>query len=158
MKAEHNRFMGIALKEASKNLVSVQGFPFGACIVRNGKVVCVARNTVLKNKDATCHAEINAIRAASKKLKRRHLWDCVIYSTAEPCPMCFAAIHWARIQKIVLGATIRDSEKAGFDELLVSDRRLNRAARKKIRIVSGVMAKECKALLEEWTEKKKPVY
>ena len=158
MKAEHNRFMGIALKEARKNLVSVQGGPFGACIVRKGKVVCVARSTVWESRDATCHAEVNAIRAASRKLKRWLLDDCVVYSTTEPCPMCFSAIHWAGIKKIVFGASVLDAKMAGFNELLVSNREMNSFAKKKISLVSGVMAEECRALLKEWAEGKKPVY
>ena len=150
--------MGLALKEARKNLVSVQGGPFGACIVRKGKVVCVARSTVWKSRDATCHAEVNAIRAASRKLKRWLLDDCVVYSTTEPCPMCFSAIHWAGIKKIVFGASVRDAKMTGFNELLISNREMNSFAKKKISIVSGVMAKECRALLKEWAEKEKPVY
>jgi len=150
--------MGLALGEARKSLVSLEGFPFGACIVKKGSVVCVERNTVLKENDATCHAEINAIRKACRKLKARCLDDCAIYSTTEPCPMCFSAIHWAGIKKIVFGAEIRDSEKAGFDELPVSDRKMNSFARKKISIVSGVMARECRALLREWAERGGPTH
>ena len=96
----HEKYMWIAVCEARKNLCKVCGGPFGACIVKGGKVIAGARNTVLKN-DASCHAEINAIRLASKKLKTHDLSGCRIYSTTEPCPMCFSAIHWARIGSII---------------------------------------------------------
>ncbi|MDD8016577.1 MAG: nucleoside deaminase, partial [Acidobacteriota bacterium] len=88
--------MRLALREARKNLRTLAGGPFGACIVKDGRVVATARNTVLKN-DSTAHAEVNAIRKACRKLDTFDLSGCEIYSTAEPCPMCFSAIHWARI-------------------------------------------------------------
>ena len=89
-------FMRKAIAEARKNLLRPQGGPFGACIVKDGRVLAAARNTVLKD-DATSHAEVNAIRLASRKLGTFDLTGCEIYSTTEPCPMCFGAIHWARI-------------------------------------------------------------
>ena len=81
-------FMDKAIKEARKNLKTFDGGPFGACIVKGDRIIAVARNTVLKD-DATCHAEVNAIRMASKKLGTFDLSGCDIYSTTEPCPMCF---------------------------------------------------------------------
>ena len=94
------KFMRLAIQEARKNLKLTEGGPFGACIVKNGSVLAVARNTVLKN-DATCHAEMNAIRIASGKTETFDLSGSVIYSTSEPCLMCFGALHWARIGPIV---------------------------------------------------------
>jgi len=94
-------YMLLAIAKARKNFKSLAGGPFGACIVRHGKLLSVARNTVLKE-DATCHAEINAIRQASKKLKSFDLSGCVVYSTTEPCPMCFSAIHWARMTQLFM--------------------------------------------------------
>jgi guanine deaminase len=94
-----------AIREARKNLVRPDGGPFGACIVKDGRIVAAARNTVLRN-DATCHAEVNAIRKASKKLGTFDLTGCEIYSTTEPCPMCFGAIHWARIGTVHYSAGI----------------------------------------------------
>ncbi|MDD4352399.1 MAG: nucleoside deaminase, partial [Candidatus Gracilibacteria bacterium] len=94
--------MQLAIAEAAKNFTDLQGGPFGACLVKEGQVFALARNTVLRS-DATCHAEINAIRAASQKLGTYDLTGCEIYSTTEPCPMCFAAIHWAKIGKIYYG-------------------------------------------------------
>lgn len=142
--------MKLAVREARKNIRTMSGGPFGACIVKNGRVIAVARNTVLKN-DATCHAEINAIRAASKKLKTYDLSGCVIYSTTEPCPMCFAAIHWARIKRIIYGTKISDAKKIGFNELSISNVRLASLGKSGIKLSSGVLLNECRELLREWS-------
>jgi len=143
-------FMSLAIKEAAKNFKSLTGGPFGACIVKNGKAIAVARNTVLKN-DATCHAEINAIRMASKKLKTFDLSGCVIYSTTEPCPMCFSAIHWAKINHIIYGTNIADAAKAGFNELRISNSTLKRLSKSKVKIEAGFMAEECRELFDLWS-------
>lgn len=147
----NKKFMRLAIKEAAKNLKKMDGGPFGACIVKRGKAIAVARNEVLK-KDATCHAEINAIRIASRKLKSFDLSGCVIYSTTEPCPMCFAAIHWARISKIVYGTTTKDAKKIGFNELEITDRRLKSLGKSKIKIIPDYMREECLALLKGFNE------
>ena len=146
----HGRFMIRAIREARKNLVRPDGGPFGACIVKDGRVVAAARNTVLAN-DATCHAEVNAIRKASKRLGTFDLSGCEIYSTTEPCPMCFAAIHWARIGTVRYGTGISDAAKAGFHELRISNARMKALGRSKIRLVPGFMRTECRELLEAWT-------
>jgi len=141
--------MALAIKEAEKNLRSMEGGPFGACIVKGTKVLAVERNTVLKN-DATCHAEINAIRSASKKIKRFDLSGSVIYSTTEPCPMCFSAIHWARIDAIVYGTSTKDAKRIGFNELDISDARLKKTGSSPVKLTGGFMLKECKGLLASW--------
>jgi tRNA(Arg) A34 adenosine deaminase TadA len=138
-----------AIAEARKNLARPEGGPFGACIVKDGRVLSVARNTVLKN-DATCHAEVNAIREASKKLGTFDLTGCEIYSTTEPCPMCFGAIHWARIGTVIYGAAIRDAARAGFHELRISNAQMRALGRSKIAIVPGFMRAECLELFEAW--------
>lgn len=149
MRIIYKKFMRLAIKEARKNLVSMHGGPFGACIVRGKKVLAVARNTVLKN-DATHHAEINAIRAASKKLKTHKLSGCVIYSTTEPCPMCFSAIHWAKIERIFYGTRIKDVKKLGFNEMIISNAMMKKIGKSKVEIVPGFLKKECMGLLKNW--------
>ena len=143
--------MLLAIKEAGKNLEKMDGGPFGACIVKGNRVVAVARNTVLKN-DATCHAEINAIRIASRKLKTFDLSGCVIYSTTEPCPMCFSAIHWARIDKIIYGTTTKDAKKIGFNELEITDSRLKSLGKSRVKLVPGYMRKECLGLFRKFNK------
>jgi len=143
------KFMGLALKEAEKNFSDMRGGPFGACIVKGGKIIAVSRNTVLRQ-DATCHAEVNAIRIASKKLRTYDLSGCSIYSTTEPCPMCFSAIHWSRIDTLVYGNTIADAKKIGFNELSISNARMKKLGRTKLKIISGFMREEVNRLFERW--------
>jgi tRNA(Arg) A34 adenosine deaminase TadA len=143
------RFMRLALKEARKNFKSFNGGPFGAVIVKNGVVLAVARNTVLKN-DATCHAEINAIRLASRRMRTFDLTGAVIYSTTEPCPMCFTAIHWSRIGKIIYGTGIKDAAEIGFNEIKISNRVLKKMGKVSVRLVGGFLYDECRELLKDW--------
>lgn len=143
------KFMRMAIFEAQKNLKSLDGGPFGACIVKGGKAVAVARNSVLRN-DATCHAEINAIRLASRKLKTFDLSGCSIYSTTEPCPMCFSAIHWAKIDKVVYGSSIKDASRTGFNELFIPAKKMAKMGRSKVKVSGPVMKRECVELFEEW--------
>jgi len=143
------RFMARAIREARKNLAKPDGGPFGACIVKDGRILAAARNTVLSG-DATCHAEVNAIRKASKKLGTFDLSGCAIYSTTEPCPMCFGAIHWARIGTVYYGTGIRDAARAGFHELRISNARMKALGRSRIVLVPGFMRSECLELFESW--------
>jgi guanine deaminase len=144
-------FMGLALKEAEKNISDMRGGPFGACIVKGGKVIAVSRNTVF-TKDATCHAEVNAIRLASKKLKTYDLSGCSIYSTTEPCPMCFGAIHWSGIDVLIYGNTIADAKKAGFNELPIPTAKMKRMGKEKVKIVAGLMRDEANKLFMIWSK------
>lgn len=109
-----NKFMIMAIKEAKKGIESHHGGPFGAVIVKDGKVVGKGHNQVLKNNDPTCHGEIMAIHKACKNLKTFDLSGCELYTTGEPCPMCYAAILWANIDKVYYGCTIQDNENIGF--------------------------------------------
>jgi guanine deaminase len=144
-----DKYMELAISEAKKNLKSMHGGPFGACIVKDDKVIALAHNTVLKN-DATCHAEINAIRIASKKIKSFDLTGCIIYSTTEPCPMCFSAIHWARIDTVVFGTTIQDAQRIGFNELKISSAMLKSLGKSKVKLVKSKLLKECRQLFSDW--------
>lgn len=105
-----------ALLEAKKGVGGRDGGPFGAVIAKDGKILARGRNRVPSNNDPTAHAEINAIREACRKLGTFDLSGCEIYTTCEPCPMCLAAIHWARIERIFYGATRKDAAKIGFDD------------------------------------------
>ncbi len=146
------RYMELAIGVAERG-VRQGNSPFGSCIVTGDRVVAVAHNTVLTEKDATNHAEMNAIRLACRKLRSHQLDGCVIYSTTEPCPMCFSAIHWAKIGAIVYGTGIADVKKLGFSELTVSDRRMKREGHSRVRITSGFMRQECLELLRKWEQK-----
>lgn len=149
-------FMRAAINVTRTGMAHGQS-PFGAVIVKGTKIIAKAHNTVWADEDSTAHAEVNAIRQACKNLNTIDLSGCAIYSTTEPCPMCFSAIHWARIGKIVYGASIADARNAGFHELEISDAQMNKLGRSKIKIEKSVLKDECVALFKEWkTQKGKP--
>ena len=139
-----------AIEQAQQALPRGEGGPFGACIVQGDAIVACANNSVLSDNDATCHAEINAIHIASRALGKFHLTGCTIYSTTEPCPMCFAAIHWARIERIVYGTRIADVRNLGFNELAVSNEQLRDLGGSPVLISGDFMRAECEALLMKW--------
>ncbi|MDY5682155.1 MAG: nucleoside deaminase [Treponema sp.] len=109
-----NDFMKLAVEEAEKGIASNEGGPFGCVIVKNGEVVGKGHNQVVKNNDPTCHGEMMAIRDACRKTGNFDLSGCELYTTGEPCPMCFGAILWANISKVFYGCNIKDTEKIGF--------------------------------------------
>jgi tRNA(Arg) A34 adenosine deaminase TadA len=119
--------MEIAIKEALAGVGQGQS-PFGCAIVKGGRLVASAHNTVWQTCDATAHAEVNAIRKACRKLGSIDLSGCVLYTTCEPCPMCYSAAHWARVPKVIFGARIRDAQAAGFNELVVPASRMRRGS------------------------------
>jgi len=143
-------FLTRAAQVALKTSARGDGGPFGALIVRNdGRVLAVTGNSVLKHNDPTCHAEINAIRIACKVLGSPFLDDCDVYSTTEPCPMCFSALHWARARSIVYATTIGDVKKLGFNELSISNRRMKAWSKSPLKI-RRVANRACRNLLRAW--------
>jgi len=100
--------MKAAIEEARKGFNRDHGGPFGAVIVKDGVLLANAHNEVLKTNDPTAHAEVLAIRRACALLESYDLSDCEIYSTSEPCPMCFSAIHWSRLKRLYFGTTRND--------------------------------------------------
>ena len=136
-----NEFMKIALDEARKGMKKRHGGPFGAVIVKDGKILAKSHNTVVKDRDATCHAEMNVIRQASKKLKSFDLSSCEIYTTGQPCKMCEGAINWAKIKKIYYGNTYKDALIMSFNDETCNNGKLEMK-----RIDSSETAK----LVEEW--------
>lgn len=108
-------FLSEALRLASESARSGGG-PFGAVIVRGSEVIATGSNQVTSANDPTAHAEVVAIRAACQQAGTFRLDDCVLYASCEPCPMCLAAIYWARIPRVVFAATRADAAQAGFDD------------------------------------------
>ena len=113
---KHKYFMEEAIKEAYKGIKNNEGGPFGAVIVKNGKIIAKSHNQVVKKQDPTCHGEMMAIRLACKKLKTFDLSGCVIYTTGFPCPMCMGACKWAHIKKVYYGCNENDATQIGFDD------------------------------------------
>lgn len=158
MKTSADIFLAEAAREARKGMTRRDGGPFGAVIVRNGRIIARGHNTVLRTQNPTRHAEINAIGAACRKMGRFSLDGCDVYSTTEPCPMCFAAIHWARCRTIFYSTVIADVKKLGFNELAVSNQQMKRIGRSAVRLVRWEHA-ECRDLLRAWANlPRKSVY
>ena len=109
-------FMEKAIALATENVVSGHGGPFGSVIVRDGEIVATGSNLVTAINDPTAHGEIVAIRNACTALRDFRLNGCHIYTNCEPCPMCLAAIYWARCRSIYFGNTAQDAAEAGFDD------------------------------------------
>lgn len=145
-------FMRRAITEALVHLEQIDGGPFGACLVRGEEVLAVSHNTVLKDNDPTCHAEINAIRLAARRLNSYDLAGCDLYTTTEPCPMCFAAIHWARLDRIIYGTAVRDVAQLGFNELLLENRQMKTLGQSPVVIYSNFLLDECRRLLKRWEQ------
>jgi len=143
--------MKLAAAEASTGVRKRHGGPFGAVIVRSGRVAARAHNAVIKTCDPTAHAEITAIRKASAKLKTFDLSGAELYTTCEPCPMCLAAILWARIGRVYFGCTRRDAEKIGFRDNLFYEKMRVRIRPGGIRLIP-LGRRECLKVFREWAD------
>lgn len=116
-----NKYMKIAKELAEENLKTNVGGPFGACIVKDGKIIGKGSNHVLSNNDPTAHAEIMAIRNACKNINTYDLSECELYTSCYPCPMCLSAIIWANIKKVYYGNTKEDAANIGFRDDFIYD-------------------------------------
>lgn len=113
------KFMREAIRLAVENVKQGTGGPFGAVVVKEGKIIAACANTVTPDCDPTAHAEVNAIREACRKLDTFQLGGCEIYASCEPCPMCLGAIYWARPSRVYYASTKEDAALAGFDDSLI---------------------------------------
>ncbi len=143
--------MSLAIAEARRGIAAGQS-PFGSVIVRDGAVVAAAHNTVWRDTDPTAHAEVNCIRASALRLATIDLGGCTLYSTCEPCPMCLAAIHWSKVDRVVFGASIADAAGAGFAELQVAALTLAEMGRSPVIVEGGLCRDECAGLFGEWKD------
>ena len=131
IKEDKNRFMQMAVDLSQYALDSKCGGPFGAIIVKNGKIVGSSGNWVFADCDPTAHAEVMAIREACKNLKSTDLSGCEMYSSAEPCPLCTAAIYWSKIEAVFYSNTEEESMEHGFvDKAILAELRKPKAKRK----------------------------
>ena len=142
-------FMRLAIQVAWQGVEKGE-MPFGACIARKGQVISVAHNSSKANMDTTAHAEIQAIRDASQHLKTLELSGCVIYSTCEPCPMCFTACVWAKVGRIVYACRIEDAERVGIRQVPISSARMNQLGQSGVEIVEDILREEGVKLFEGW--------
>ena len=109
-----NEFMDVAIDLSDDNFDKNYGGPFGACVVKDGKIIGKGINRVIKDNDPTAHAEVVAIRNACKTIKSHDLSGCELYTSCYPCPMCLSAIIWANIKKVYYGNTKEDAANIGF--------------------------------------------
>jgi tRNA(Arg) A34 adenosine deaminase TadA len=147
--------MQLAIDKAREGVVAGQS-PFGCAIAKDDQLLAVCHNTVLSTTDITAHAEINALRAACTQIGNILLNGCVVATTCEPCPMCMAALHWARVSTVYFGASIADAEAAGFNELQVPAADVLSIGGSNVQLNGGVLADECKALFDQWLKSPNP--
>lgn len=134
-KTDDEAHLALAITEAHTGVTLGEGGPFGAVITRNGVIVARGHNRVLKTNDPTAHAEVVAIRDACARLGTWSLDDCVLYSSCEPCPMCFSAIHWAKVPKVFFAASADDAAAVGFDDRFLYDALRGKEGEKKCDLV-----------------------
>lgn len=136
---------------AESNLRLNKGGPFGAVVVKDGKIIAKGANNVTFNNDPTAHAEIVAIRAACSELNNFQLTGCDIYCSCEPCPMCLGAIYWARPSRIFYAATREDAADAGFDDAFIYKELETQISDRKIE-THQFLQQEARKILLEWNE------
>ncbi|MBK7708191.1 MAG: nucleoside deaminase [Acidobacteria bacterium] len=115
----HEQFMRRAIALAQNGIDANDGGPFGAVVVKDGRIVGEGCNQVTSTNDPTAHAEVVAIRNACRELKTFQLDDCIVYASCEPCPMCLGAIYWARPKQVFFACSRSDAKEAGFDDDLI---------------------------------------
>jgi len=143
--------MRLAIDAAREGIAAGQS-PFGCALAREGVVIAVAHNRVLADTDITAHAEVTALRLAGRRTGEILLPGAIAAATCEPCPMCMAALHWARVETVYHGAAIADAAAAGFHELHLPAGELLRLGRSEVKLVPGVLVDECRQLFAEWQQ------
>jgi guanine deaminase len=135
--------------QKAQDAIRVGQTPIGCAIAVEGQVIA-AHNRVLATTDITAHAEISALRDACARIGDIHLEGALVASTCEPCPMCMAALHWARVDTVCYGATIADAKAAGFNELRIPAAEIIRLGGSSVKLVPGILTDECVALFDQW--------
>lgn len=154
---DHKKYMKIAIDEAYEGIHNHDGGPFGAVIVKDGKIIGRGHNNVLKKQDATCHGEMEAIRDASKNIGSYDLSGSVLYTTAAPCPMCKGAVLWANIEKIYYGCGIKDTDRIGFrDEVFYQN--WEQTDKEKADFGEELDREECLKLFDDYVKMEHAIY
>jgi tRNA(Arg) A34 adenosine deaminase TadA len=147
-----NPFLSAAIDLAREGMRANRGGPFGAVVVKDGQIVGRGCNQVTSTNDPTAHAEILAIRDACQRLKTFSLACCDIYASCEPCPMCLAAIYWARIERVYYGSSCADAAAIDFSDRMIRDELLQPAEARKVQLIP-LARDEALALFAEWRAK-----
>lgn len=154
-----NEIMKLAIDRARETMNLNYGGPFGAAIIdKNGEVIAVSSNSVLRDNDPTAHAEVNVIREACKKLNTYDLSDCILYATGHPCPMCLAAIIWSNIKKVYYGCRPEDAEKIGFRDDFIYRFINDGLKEKEVLEILELDHDECVKLFDEYEDSGKVIY
>lgn len=152
MDKTHNDFLRKAIELAKKGMNEQKGGPFGAVVVKNGKIIGEGNNQVTATNDPTAHAEMVAIRDACKNLNSFQLEGCTIYTSCEPCPMCLGAIYWARPDKIFYACSREDAAEIGFDDDFIYQEIELPTERRQIK-TRQICREDGLQVFEEWKEK-----
>jgi guanine deaminase len=147
-----NSFMARAIQLSINNVLSGQGGPFGAVIVRDGGIIAEGVNSVTSKNDPTAHAEVVAIREACGKIGTFALRGCEIYTSCEPCPMCLGAIYWAHLGAVYFGNVAAEASSIGFDDSFIYHE-FSQAAEKRSIPMRQIMHEEARAAFRAWQEK-----
>lgn len=143
--------MKLAIQLSEKNVLDSIGGPFGAVIVKDGKVIAKSPNKVAATNDPTAHAEVAAIRIACKKLKTFDLSGCTIYTSCEPCPMCLSAAYWAKIDVIYYANTKQDAQDIGFSDKFIYDE-LDKPMHKRTLPIKQLMRDQALIAFKLWNQ------
>ena len=144
--------MHMAIEKATEGIATGQS-PFGCAVSSHGELLACEHNNVVATTDSTAHAEIVALRAACRTTNHFLLEGAIVATTCEPCPMCMAALHWARIETVYFGATIADAAAAGFNELHIPANQLLKLGESQVRLVPQILADECRELFSLWKQR-----
>ncbi len=146
---EPSDLMQLAIDKCREGIAAGQS-PFGCAIAVGDRVLAATHNVVVMTTDITAHAEIAAIRQACLELGDIFLERAIVASTCEPCPMCMAALHWARVEAVYYGSSIADAAEAGFNELHLPAADLLRQGRSEVKLIPGLLSDKCHELFDEW--------
>jgi len=141
-----------AIRLSLRKMQQGLGGPFGAVVVRKGKIIGRGWNAVTSSNDPTAHAEVMAIRQACRRLKRFELSDCELYTSCEPCPMCLSAIYWARIPRLYFGNTRKDAARIAFDDDFIY-REVGLPIRRRKLIMTPLLRQEALEVFTAWRNK-----
>jgi guanine deaminase len=144
------RFMRQAISLARDAMRDGRGGPFGAVVVKSGRLVSSGGNCVVRGRDPTAHAEVVAIRQACASLGTHSLAGCVMFSSCEPCPMCLGAVYWARIERLWYAAPREDAARAGFDDALILGELVKPLDQRSMSMTQR-LRREAVSVLDEWS-------
>ena len=146
---EKESFMRRAVELSDFGMENKYGGPFGAVIVKDGKIIGEGFNKVVSSNDPTAHAEVVAIREASKNINNFDLSGSIIFASCEPCPMCLAAIYWANIDEIYYANTKEDANKIGFrDDFIYNE--FDKPIEKRVKTTQQILRSEAKKIFDKW--------